>query len=152
MDELCYNKNRDKTECINCLEDLRMIHENKVKLMIKAAIFEKNEHKKAMEMIRYRRRDYVVLHVILSWICAVAMLGLIAGIAVIYMIGRESQIISDLSYLRMIIIIGTVLFVMFSLIYCCIVYWHYVELYEEAKKKIDRYEQILKQLNEFYEE
>lgn len=152
MKRLCYNKNMHRAKCINCMEDFPMIDEKKVKLMTKAAIFEKKERRKAMEIMCYRRQDYIVLHVILSWICATIMAGFAVGLVLIYMMSRGVHILYQLSYVKTVVIIGIVLFFMFSLIYCFLAYWHYVECYDDAEKKFKEYEEILKQLNEFYEE
>lgn len=149
---LCYNKNMHRTEGINCQEDSVMIQKEKVKLMTKMAIFEKKEHRKTMEIMRYRRQDYVALHVILSWICAVILVGAVVALMALYIISKGSQILFQPSYLKMTAIIGLVLFIMFSFIYCFLTYWHYVEQYENAEKKFKEYEKMLNQLNQLYEE
>lgn len=129
-----------------------MIDQKKVKLMTKAAIFEKKERREVMEIMCYRRQDYIVLHVILSWICAAIMVGIVVGLTAVYMVSKGAQILYQPSYLKMLLIIGFVLFFMFSLIYCFLVYWYYAERYTNAEKKFKQYEEILKKLNEFYEE
>lgn len=129
-----------------------MIQKEKVKLMTKMAIFEKKEYTKAMEIMRYRRQDYIALHVILSWICAVISVGFIVALMAFYIISKGSQILFQPSYLKVTAIIGFVLFIMFSFIYCFLTYWHYVEQYEEAEKKFKEYKEMLDQLNQFYEE
>lgn len=61
-----------------------MLNEEKIRLMTKAAAFESGEGKKALEMNRFYKGDYISLHLIGAWFSYTVAFCLCVGLWAFY--------------------------------------------------------------------
>lgn len=124
-----------------------MIDENKVKLMTKCAIFEKNEVNDGLRMSRYYRRDYVRFNVLKTWVAITIVFWLIVGAYVFMSFEDLLANINDMDYFDVMYrMLGW--YVVVCLIYFAISAGIYSYRYVKAKPKLTQYNSDLRDLIE----
>ena len=127
-----------------------MIHEERLKPMVKMALFDKNEGKSCKPMIQYARADYISMQLLRSFVT-----GSIAFVILCVLWG-----LYDTAALMHILNSGRIMdFVMDVLIYYAIfmvVYWIATYLvyrirYTHRRKMVKIYYKNLKDINKIYE-
>ena len=127
-----------------------MISEEKLKIMTKMAIYDKNEGKDDFEIGKYYKKDYLTFNYIKTWICAtIAYLGLWCLILVANM---DTAVLTLGSFKFVLSVIAFILFyVLFVLVYEVLTYKIYSIKYDRAKKRLNEYMEQVEELNKMYE-
>lgn len=127
-----------------------MLNENKIKMMTKMAIFEKNNEKELICHIKYYKSDYVAYSVIKSMIAATISYVLIVIMVALYNLDYIITNINNLNYTG----IGLTLvwsFILFILAYSVIAFCVYKNKFEKSKDGVKKYYSRLARLERFYE-
>ena len=127
-----------------------MISEEKLKIMTKMAIYEKNEGKDDFEIGKYYKKDYLTFNYIKTWKCAtIAYVGLWCLILVANM---DTAVLTLGSFKFVLSVIAFILFyVLFVLVYEVLTYKIYSIKYDRAKKRLNEYMEQVEELNKMYE-
>lgn len=126
-----------------------MLNENKVKMMTKMAIYEKNEGRTMLKTAKYFKSDYVTMGVLgmIVW-STIAFVVMIAMMALCNMQWITKNI-NDLSYYNVgsKFIIWYLIFVVFFSTIGGVVYAH---RYDASRKEIKKYFSRLSKLEHYY--
>lgn len=126
-----------------------MLNENKVKMMTKMAIFEKNNKRDLQLHIKYFKSDYVTLGILKSIIAATFAYVLLAAAYVLLKMEDVISNINNLDYAA----IGSkavLYYVIFIVVYAIISFFVYAIKYEKAKDDVNKYNTRLLRLERFY--
>ena len=129
-----------------------MVNTEKVYLMTKAAIFEQKEEKRALKIVPYRRKDYVLSHMLLALLSVtVAYLILVGTLMFLIVMANESVVlnISQMVLIIIAIVLGYVLVVAF---YYVVSHKFYGERHLKARQDVKGYLKILKQIDKLNEQ
>lgn len=127
-----------------------MLNENKVKLMTKMAIYEKNEGKKMLRTARFFKTDYVSLGVLKTVISSSIAFVLIA---LMFLIGNVQNFASTVDGAMDYTLIGGKFvgyYVGFVVLCCVITGIVYAYQYDESRKELKKYFTRLVKLEHFY--
>ena len=126
-----------------------MLNENKVKMMTKMAIFEKNNKRDLQLHIKYFKIDYVTLGILKSIIAATFAYVLLAAA---YVLLKMEDVISNINNLDYAAIGSKVVlyYVIFIVVYAIISFFVYAIKYEKAKDDVNKYNTRLLRLERFY--
>ena len=128
-----------------------MLNEEKVKSMTKAAAYEKGPEKKNIDIGSYFRVDYVGLQMVKSGVAYVVAFVIIAALWVMSQAEELMLMLGNMEYLKGIIKLLVIIFVIGLVIYESLVYAYYSFKYQQAKKSLKGYHSHLKKINKFYE-
>lgn len=126
-----------------------MLKEEKIRLMTKAAVFESGEGKKALEMNRFYKGDYISLHLIGAWLSYTVAFILLVGLWAFY---KMEYLMNNLHKMDLAAFgKGFVLtYVIGLVLYLVLQYRIYALRYQENKKKLAVYNHILKKISAIY--
>lgn len=126
-----------------------MVSEEKLRLLTKTAVIEKNSREQ-FNINNYFRRDYIVYHMLLIWICVtIAFLAVVFGV-VAYYIEQAPEVVQEMNYavagltVLMIYIIVAVFYAIISAIV-------YSMRYDKAVGVVKKYNNSLKLIEKEYE-
>lgn len=127
-----------------------MIDEERVRLMTKLAFFEKKEENKSLKIAKFYRRDFIGLALLKNFFAATIAYCFV--FAVVCAIDME-DIMSTLNNLdfRPVIVNTIIGYIVFLLLYSLVTYILASIRYRSAKKKIEQYNETLRQLEKHYE-
>ena len=128
-----------------------MLNEEKVKSMTKAAAYEKGPEKKNIDIGSYFRVDYVGLQMVKSGVAYVVAFVIIAALWVMSQAEELMLMLGNMEYLKDIIKLLVIIFVIGLVIYESLVYAYYSFKYQQAKKSLKGYHSHLKKIDKFYE-
>lgn len=128
-----------------------MLNEEKVKSMTKAAAYEKGPEKKNIDIGSYFRVDYVGLQMVKSGVAYVVAFVIIAALWVMSQAEELMLMLGNMEYLKDVIKLLVIIFVIGLVIYESLVYAYYSFKYQQAKKSLKGYHSHLKIINKFYE-
>lgn len=126
-----------------------MINEEKLRLMTKTAVLEKNSQKQ-FNINRYFKKDYISYHVILIWICITAAFMLVAGGAAVFYIEQYPEA-AQKQNLGMVLFTLLMVYVIIVIIYAIIAMLVYAVRYDRAQAVIRKYNNALRLLEKEYE-
>lgn len=128
-----------------------MLNEEKVILMSKMAIYEKNQGKRDFKVNKYFRTDYVGLNMINTAIMATLLY--IIFLAAIVIVNIE-KILLDIASIDLLAVGRTALiwYILFMVAYLIIAFVVYSLRYQAAKKQIKDYDENLRKLYKIYKE
>lgn len=123
-----------------------MLNEERVKLMTRLASFEHNEGKKDRNLSKYFRSDYVGLEVLKAIICGTLAYMICFGVYIYY---NFETLMLDIYKIDLLEFGGTVLkkYLVFIVIYCCLVFLGFTYKYSKAKHGLKLYFNNLKKLH-----
>ncbi len=128
-----------------------MVNTEKVYLMTKAAIFEKKESKRALKIVNYRRKDYILSRMLLVLLSVSIAYVLIVG-AILFMIvmAYETLVlnVSQMVFILLGIVAGYAVTLIF---YYVISHKHYGEAHVKARQDVKQYLSVLKALKKLDE-
>ena len=126
-----------------------MLNENKVKMMTKMAIYEKNEGRRMIKTARYFKGDFIAFGV-LKTVIAVTIAFLII-IAMVVLCNAEGLVneINNLDYIGLAKKIGSY-YVLMLIVFSVIAGFVYNCQYESTRKGLKRYFSRLNKLERFY--
>ena len=125
-----------------------MVNTDKVYLMTQAAIFEQKEKNNALKVVTYRRKDYILSHVLLVMLSAsVAYFVLVAAVMFMVIMAYE-QIVLNVG--EMVLIIAGVLlgYIVLLIVYYMVSHKYYGEKHVKARQDVRKYLAILKAIQE----
>ena len=127
-----------------------MLNEEKIRLMTKAASFEAGEGKKALEMNRFYKGDYLSIHLIGAWISYTVAFCLCVGLWAFY---KMEYLMTNLHKMDLAAFGKGLALLYLALlgIYLVIQYVVYYNRYQENRKKMAAYNHILKRISGIYE-
>ena len=126
-----------------------MLNENKIKMMTKMAIYEKNEGKSMLKTARYFKGDYIAFGILKSVIATT--FAAIILLTMYFLCNAEGMIqqINNLDYVglaKKISLYYVLMLIVFSIISGIVYYYRY----EHTRKGIKRYFSRLNKLERFY--
>ncbi len=126
-----------------------MLNENKIKMMTKMAIFEKNNGKELKCHIKYYKSDYITYNLIKSLIAATIAYMIILVIVAVYNMDYLVSNINSIDYKNAgIVLIWT--YLLFVIVYSVIAYFVHAYKYEKSKDGVKKYYSRLTRLERFY--
>ena len=127
-----------------------MLNEEKIRLMTKAASFEAGEGKKALEMNRFYKGDYLSIHLIGAWISYTVAFCLCVGLWAFY---KMEYLMTNLHKIDLAAFGKGLALLYLALlgIYLVIQYVVYYNRSQENRKKLATYNHILKRISGIYE-
>ena len=126
-----------------------MIHEDRVRQMIKLAVYDENKSMGEKTPAQYFRKDYLALEMIKSFFCGTMAYAIIVILGAVYLLGNGDADISTVNFIR-ILILTVVLYAVFLGIYLVLTYSIYSARYEKGRKASREYYHTLKRVNEMY--
>lgn len=127
-----------------------MVNEERLRNLTKMAMFDTNEGKRCKPMAQYARKDYVSLQALKSFVT-----GTITYVLLLVMWGLSSMegLVQKITgtELRGFVVTVIVLYIVFILIYLLATYIVFNMKYTEGRKKIKKYYNSLKKVNQMYE-
>lgn len=126
-----------------------MIHEDRVRQMIKLAVYDENKSMGEKKPAHYFRKDYLALEMIKSFFCGTMAYAIIVILGAVYLLGNGAGDISTVNFIR-ILILTVVLYAVFLGIYLVLTYSIYSARYEKGRKASREYYHTLKRVNEMY--
>ncbi len=123
-----------------------MTQEDRIVKMTKAALYEQKEKNRSLHRLRFYKRDYVTLHVLIAWGGMSVAFGLGFVIWVLCQVETSGQ--NRLSEWICFGIAALVAYVTMSIVYALIARNLYSSRYEEAEASSKKYAEYLMQLKE----
>lgn len=129
--------------------DEYMVNEERLRPMVKMAMFDKNDGSECKPMIEYAREDYVALQLLGSFITGSIAFVILFGMWALCDIDRMLGMLSMDKLLDFITKVG-IQYVIFLLIYLMATYVVYYQRYSKGRKKVKKYYASLKVINNIY--
>lgn len=127
-----------------------MIHEERLKPMIKMAMFDKNEGDACKPMIQYARADYISMQLLGSFITGSMAFVVLCAMWALYDISALMQMLNGtyfFEFLKSVI----VRYGIFMLLYLIVTYIVYQIRYSHRRKLVKAYYRNLKEVDKIYE-
>ncbi len=128
-----------------------MIHQEKIRLMTNVALLAREGSRGKEAISRYKRRDYIILHIFIICLFATIADLMLTGAVLVQFAAADPKYY--ISFDRM--LIGIALWLIVYLIFCSamgiVAYLCYGRRYEEARRWKKRYRAALLALEEYYE-
>lgn len=126
-----------------------MLSENKIRLMTRAAIFDKREGEKDARMDAYFKGDYISSQLLRSFLCATLAFGILLGLYAIY--NFESLMLSVYS-MDLAAFIGriAVYYLIFTAVVLLATLLLYARRYERMRRKLHGYYRMMSALAKYY--
>ena len=126
-----------------------MIDMTRVYYMTEAAVFEKNHKNDAIDIVTYRRKDYILLHMLIVLLSVtVAYALLVASVLFMVLMARE-ELLLNVTQMAAIALGVILLYVIILIIYFIIAYKYYGEKHVKARQEITEYLDILNDLRDY---
>jgi len=126
-----------------------MVNQARLKVMIRLAEYENGEGKKALEIRKYYRSDYIAMDMIktffLTTVAYVLLLGLTAAANMDYLLDHIDQMDIRVLLTWLILIYAVMLGV-----YLAVSYFRSSARYKNARKSVKEYEENLEALDDLY--
>ncbi len=126
-----------------------MLNENKVKMMTKMAIYEKNEGKRMLKMSRYYKGDFVTLGVLKS---IIASTFAFAVIVIFFALCNMEKIVSEVNTMDYTLIakkLGTY-YIIFLIVFSIVAGIVNAYQYDKSRAGLKKYLSRLNKLERFY--
>lgn len=122
-----------------CRKDRIMVDVDKVYLMTKAALFEKKEEKGAIKVVGYRRKDYILYHMLLVFLSVSAAYALIVGTIFFMIVMAHDEIVLNVGEMLVITLGIIVIYLVVMVIYYMISHKYYGEKHVRARQAVKTY-------------
>lgn len=126
-----------------------MLNENKIKMMTKMAIYEKNEGRKMLKTAKYFKGDFIAFGILKSLIATTFAYIIIV---VMYVLCNLENLVSDINSLNYTMIgkkLG-IYYAVMMVVFAVITGLVYAYQYEHSRKGLKRYFSRLNKLERFY--
>ena len=127
-----------------------MINEERLRPMVKMAIFDKNEGQKCKPMIQYTKEDYISLQLLRGFVAGSVAFILLCGMWVLYDMDTLLKMLAG-AYLKEFLTTVLLLYAIFIVIYLTGTYIVYRIRYIRGRKLVKNYSKNLKEINQVYE-
>lgn len=128
-----------------------MINEERVRRMVKLAVYDENIEKKEKKPTQYFQKDYIAIELIKSFIYGTIAYLLMIGMLGIYFIGKDTDWISTKSLLGLVIVL-VILYLAFIIAFLVVTYKIYSTRYAKGKARLREYQNTIQEVNELYQE
>lgn len=126
-----------------------MLNENKIKMMTKMAIFEKNNDKELLCHTKYYKNDYVTFNIIKCMATAMIAYILVVLLIVAYNLDYIVANVNSLDYVGLgMTLVWT--FLVFVLAYGFLAFFVYSRRYENSRDGVKKYFSRLSRLEKYY--
>ncbi len=119
--------------------------------MSKMALFEAGEGKKALEMDKYSKRDFIFAQVIKTWVLSTVGFGMVFLLTLLLCVDAIAVILASVS-LSVILVLVLALYLMCIILSVIFARHKAIRDYEEAKNTMSEYKGYVKQLADMYDE
>lgn len=127
-----------------------MIHEERLKPMVKMAMFEKNEGKACKPMIQYARTDYISMQLLKSFVAGSIAFVILCVLWGLYDTNELMKVLNG-AYIMDFIIDVAIRYAIFMVIYLVATYTVFQIRYTHRRKMIKSYYKNLQDINKIYE-
>lgn len=129
-----------------------MIQPEKVYLMTKAAAFEKREAHRALKIVNYRRKDYILSRMLLVLLSVTIAYAILVATAIFLVIMANDSLV--LSVMEMVFILLGIIagYVVVLLFYYVVSHKFYGERHLKARRDVKKYLAVINALNRYDEE
>ena len=129
---------------------LFMIHEERLRPMVKMAMFDKNEGKACKPMIQYARADYISMQLLRSFIAGSIAFALLCAMWVLYDTSAVMQLLNGGDIMGFIMSVA-IRYAIFMVAYLVATYIVYQIRYTHRRKMVKTYYKNLQEINKIYE-
>lgn len=129
---------------------LFMIHEERLRPMVKMAMFDKNEGRACKPMIQYARTDYISMQLLRSFVAGSIAFAILCVMWVLYDMAELMQMLNG-AYIFDLITDIAIRYGIFMIVYLIATYIVYQVRYTHRRKMVKRYYKNLKNINRIYE-
>ena len=129
---------------------LLMIHEERLRPMVKMAMFDKNEGKACKPMIQYARTDYISMQLLKSFIAGSIAFVILCVLWALYDTSKLMQMLNGAYFFDFIKEV-VIYYGIFMVVYLTATYIVYQIRYVQKRKMIKTYYNNLKDINKIYE-
>ena len=127
-----------------------MINQERLHYMIKLAKFDSNDGKRCKPMTQFARADYVALQLLKSFVMGTICYGLMVLLWALYTMETLLEMLNPQNLKVMVItLIG--LYLAFIIVYMVATYFVYEVKYTDGRRKVKKYFNSLKKVNQIYE-
>ena len=127
-----------------------MVNEERLRPMVKMAMFDKNDGAECKPMIEYAREDYVAMQLLGSFITGTIAYVILFAMWALCDIDRLLGMITADKLMNFIYSVG-IRYIIFLGVYLILTYVVYHLRYSEGRKKVKKYFSSLKKINNIYE-
>lgn len=131
-------------------EVLFMIHEERLRPMVKMAMFDKNEGEASRPMIQYAREDYVSVQLLKSFVTGSLAYVILCVMWALYDTDGLMQMLNGTQFLDL-LTNAAVWYIVFMVAYLTATYIIYQIRYTKKRTKVKEYYRNLKDINKIYE-
>jgi len=126
-----------------------MLNENKIKMMTKMAIYEKNEGRRMVKMSKYFKGDYVALGILKSTIASTLAFAVVVIFFILCNIERIIAEINTMDYTLLAKKIG-IYYILFLVVFAVIAGFVNAKQYDQSRAGLKKYLSRLNKLERFY--
>jgi len=123
-----------------------VIDMHKVYYMTEAAVFEEKEKNDALKIVRYRRKDYILSHIILVFLSVTLAYAILVGSVLFLIIMAHDEIVLNVPQMVVILVGIVLLYLVILALYYIISHKYYGDKHVKARQKVRKYLEILKEL------
>lgn len=127
-----------------------MINEERLRPMVKMAMFDQNEGKACKPMIQYARTDYVSMQLMRSFVAGSVAFVLLCVIWGLYDTAALMQMLNG-AHIKTLIIDIVIRYAIFMIVYLLSTYVVYQIRYTRRRKMVKTYYKNLQDINRIYE-
>ena len=127
-----------------------MVNEERLRHMIKMSKFDTNDGKRCKPMTQYARKDYVSMRLLGSFVTGTICYGLLLVLWGLYSMEELVGMLSSMDIQGAVVAL-VVSYVVFILFYLGATYVVFNMKYTEGRKKVKKYYNSLKKVNQMYE-
>lgn len=127
-----------------------MLNKERIRLMTKLAVYEQGEGKEYIPISRYRRKDYVAVQLIKTYICSTIAFGILFLLQILYEAETWLETLYQMDYQEYAIDI-LIQYLIFTAVYQAIAWVMYSRRYQKGQKNLKHYQSRLKKVEKLYE-
>lgn len=127
-----------------------MLNKDRIRLMTRLAVYEQGEGKEYIPMSRYRRKDYVAVQMIKTYICSTIAFGILSLLRILYEAETWLETLYQMDYQEYAIDI-LIQYLFFTVVYQAIAWVIYSRHYQKGQKNLKQYHSRLKKVEKLYE-
>lgn len=127
-----------------------MVNEERLRPMVKMAMFDKNEGKACKPMIQYARTDYISMQLLRSFVAGSVAFALLCVMWVLYDTAKLMQMLNG-AHIKALITDVAIYYAVFMVVYLISTYVVAQIRYSRRRKMVKVYYKNLQDINKIYE-
>ncbi|MBR5127974.1 MAG: hypothetical protein IKU69_06050 [Roseburia sp.] len=127
-----------------------MIHEERLRPMVKMAMFDKNDGKACKPMIQYARTDYIAMQLLVSFVTGTIAFGVLCVMWGLYDTAQLMSMLNGTYFFELLKRIA-ICYGIFMIFYLSATYVVYQFRYTRRRKLVKKYYKNLKEISDIYE-